>query len=277
MRYITKNSRRGFVNILAEKISNKLNENEKYSSQIEVVDCVNFMVVKGYSSNRTPLNLTEFKDEFIKDEEKYIDELGIKKLNLIDVIDYKKDLELESSSYWFEFWNSKRPLYNTSVINLLQGKNNNFNSLESVDYTSTLIIECPFPLNYDDLPYANVSSPITISSHFPFGYSLGSGKTKLLYCEHICYQLFSILNTDKIIFKISNRVNENGDLDIVIITNSQYDDDDVKSMVLDIFDFNLTKFQTEYLKSYDFINEITNPFEQKPWLIKNKVKDLLIV
>ena len=48
-------------------------------------------------------------------------------------------------------------------------------------------------------------------------------------------------------------------------------------MVLDIFDFNLTKFQTDYLKDYNFIDEIVKPFETKSWINKDKVRDLMIV
>lgn len=277
MRYISENSRRGLVNFLAEKISKKLSENEKYQTSIEVVDCINFFVIKGYTLNAKVLNLSEFKNEFTDEENKFIGNIGHMKLNFIDVIDYKTDFELEEAPRWFEFWNSKRPIYNKTIIDLVENNKFPMGSFESITYDNQPIVEIMFPSFVQDLPYVYVMSPLTISSHFPFGYSLSAGKTKLYYCEYICNQLFSILNTNRIMFKITNSINENGDLDIEILTDSQYFDGDVKSMVLDIFDFNLTKFKTDYLKDYDFIQEIKNPFELKPWLNKDKVRELMIV
>lgn len=277
MRYISEISRRGFVNRLAEKLSQKLSENNKYNAVIEVVDCINFLIVKGYTSNQTVLNLIEFKEEFIKDESDFLKKLGIKRFNMIDVIEYKDDINFEDSSYWFEFYNSKRPMYKSTVIDMIEKKSIVPTNFESVTFSSLPIVEYMFPTFLNDSDSIYNMSPLTISSEFPFGYSLKCGKTKFYYCEYICNQLFSILNTNKILFKITNHINEHGDLDIEIISDSQYDDEDVKSMVLDIFDFNLTKFQTDYMKDYNFIDEITKPFETKPWINKDKVRELMIV
>lgn len=277
MRYISEYSRRGLVNRLAEKISQKLSENEKYYAAIEVVDCINFLVVKGYTSNQTILNLVEFKEEFIKNEKEFLDNLGLNRFNMIDVINYKEDIVFNDNSYWFEFYNSKRPMYNSTVINMVEQKLVEDGSFESIEFSSYAEVEYIFPVIPINSGYISKMSPLTISSHFPFGYSLGCGKTKFYYSEYICNQLFSVLNTNKIMFKISNHINEHGDFDIEVISDSQYFDGDVKSMILDIFDFNLTKFQTDYLKDYNFIDEITKPFETKPWINKDKVKELMIV
>lgn len=277
MRYISEYSRRGLVNILAEKICKKLSENEKYPTTIEVVDCINFFVVKGYTSNVTVLNLVEFKNEFAIEFKQFLEKIGHKNLNFIDVIDYKTDFGLEESIFWFEFWNSKRPLYNSTIIDMVENKKVLANSFESIHYSNQPIVEYMFPLFNTDSPYITETSPLTVSSHFPFGYSLKCGKTKFYYSEYVCNQLFSVLNTNRIMFKMSDKISENGDFDIEILSDSQYDDYDVKSMVLDIFDFNLVKFQTDYLKDYDFVNEIKNPFEIKPWINKDKVRELMIV
>ena len=39
-----------------------------------------------------------------------------------------------------------------------------------------------------------------------------------------------------------------------------------------IFDFNFIKFETDYLRNYDFINELETPFETKQWINRDKVK-----
>jgi len=277
MRYISEYSRRGLVNILAEKISQKLSENEKYSAIIEVVDCMNFMVIKGFTTNSNILNLVQFKDEFMKEESDFIEKIGLKRFNLIDVIDYKQSIVVDDAIYWFDFWNSKRPLYNESIIDMIENGKIAENTFESISYSYEPEVEFLFPLMYNDIPIKNNMSPLTISSEFPFGYSFRNGKTKLMYCEYICNQLFSVLNTDRILFKMSSIIDEHGDWGIEIKTNSQYSDSDVKSMVLDIFDFDLTKFETNYLKKYDFLDEIRKPLELKPWLNKDKVRELMIV
>jgi hypothetical protein len=56
-----------------------------------------------------------------------------------------------------------------------------------------------------------------------------------------------------------------------------YDNKLIESMVLDVFDFNLGKFTNEYLKGYNFDEEINKPFDKKPWLVYDKVKDMIII
>jgi hypothetical protein len=50
----------------------------------------------------------------------------------------------------------------------------------------------------------------------------------------------------------------------------------IKSMILDVFDFNISKFEVEYLTNYDIDLDLSNPFLDKPWLIKDKSKDLIL-
>jgi hypothetical protein len=72
-----------------------------------------------------------------------------------------------------------------------------------------------------------------------------------------------------------DEISENGDYNIEVVTNSQYKDEEVKSMVLDIFDFNFTKFESDHLMKYDFVNELTNPLETKSWINRDRVKELM--
>jgi len=278
MRYITKYSVRGMVNRLAERISQKLGDNNKYDVAIEVTYHESFYVVKGYTNNPTVLNLTEYKEEFLKTEKDFMEKVGVnKKINIIDIINYKDSIEYERIPFWFEFWNSKRPLYNSSLIQVVESESEFVSNVESVKYTNKLEYENIFPLRFhSNDKFGNVSS-LSVSSEFPYGYSLSAGKTKLYYSEYICNQLFTVLNTDRILFKMCDDVLENNDYDIEIISNSQYSDRDVKSMVLDIFDFNFTKFETDYLRKYDFVNELENPFETKQWINKDRVRELMFV
>ena len=118
--------------------------------------------------------------------------------------------------------------------------------------------------------------PMTITSEFPHGHSLSMGRSILYYSEYICNHLESSLRTGDIVFKFSTKMNDNDDYDISITTDSMYKDSDITSVILDVFDFNLTKFTNE-IKGYDVIEDITNPFNNKPWLVKDKSRDIFIV
>jgi hypothetical protein len=46
-------------------------------------------------------------------------------------------------------------------------------------------------------------------------------------------------------------------------------------MVLDVFDFDMLVFNDK-IKDYDIIEDTTLPFDKKPWLTKDKTKDLIL-
>lgn len=99
----------------------------------------------------------------------------------------------------------------------------------------------------------------------------------MYYSEYICNQLFSSLKTDKITFKISDIKDDNGDLDIQVVSSSPYLTEQVRSMVLDVFDFNIKRFVNTTLKKYDLSKEIDTQLETKPWLVKDRISELYII
>ena len=58
--------------------------------------------------------------------------------------------------------------------------------------------------------------------------------------------------------------------------NSFYSPEKVKSLVLDVFDFNINKFSNDYLNEYDIEDDIINQAKDKPWLVKDRTKDLIM-
>jgi hypothetical protein len=46
-------------------------------------------------------------------------------------------------------------------------------------------------------------------------------------------------------------------------------------MVLDVFDFDMLVFNDK-IKDYNIMEDITNPLGDKPWLIKDRLKDLIL-
>jgi hypothetical protein len=100
------------------------------------------------------------------------------------------------------------------------------------------------------------------------------GRQELYYSEYICNQLFDVLLTDKLTFKYSSvKVDEDNQIDIV--SNSIHPKKDIISMVLDVFDFDMLVFNDK-IKNYDIIEDMTLPFDTKPWLTRDKIKDLIL-
>jgi hypothetical protein len=100
------------------------------------------------------------------------------------------------------------------------------------------------------------------------------GRQELYYSEYISNQLFDVLLTDKLTFKYSSvKVDEDNQIDIN--SNTIYPKKDIISMVLDVFDFDMLVFNNK-IKDYDIMEDLTKPFDKKPWLDKDKLKDLIL-
>ena len=135
-----------------------------------------------------------------------------------------------------------------------------------------------YELDYSEDDTSNLNyytySPLNISSEFPHGYSLSMGRQELYYSEYICNQLFNVLLTDKLTFKYSSvKVDEDNQIDIV--SNSIHPKKDIISMVLDVFDFDMTDLNKK-LKEVDFYDEILNPLSDYDFL-KERNKDFFVI
>ena len=126
----------------------------------------------------------------------------------------------------------------------------------------------------DNLPYFQYSTQL-ISSEFPYGFSLNTGRIHLYYSEYIAHNVFKSISANELNLKITNKTDVNEDLDIVIKTDSIYNDITIKSMILDTFDFNLNDFKY-VLNNYILSNDIVSPLDEKPWLFKDKTNNYVI-
>jgi hypothetical protein len=100
------------------------------------------------------------------------------------------------------------------------------------------------------------------------------GRQELYYSEYICNQLFDTTLTDKITFKYSSiKIDEDNQIDVN--TATLFPKKSIISMVLDVFDFDMLVFHDK-IKDYNIIEDITKPFDKKPWLIRDKIKDLIL-
>lgn len=277
MKYIKPYSQTAFLNSFVNFITSEF-ENKIF---IQAVDFTNFIVVKGVSLDDELIDLTEIKNKFKeKKPEYFVDRMNF---NIIDLIDYTKKIKLNQSNFSFDYYNCERPIYHSKILTFMSNFNIN-SQFETIDYDDKLIIQCDENTKTDYSPFGKFDFPtLNYQSTFPNGLSNKSiWKILFFYGEYIAFNLFKILLTDKITleFQVNDYTDEeyyNFDkINATVKVDCQYNSNDVTSLVRDIFDFNLTKFKELYLSNYDFQNEIEFPFGEKPWLVHDKGKDLLI-
>ena len=271
MKYINENSNRGLVNLFSDYIVNQINKDKQYDVVIEVTDCGKFFVVNGMTYSDKILDMIKVKESFLESYKSLLTNFGYENVNIIDLIMYNRDLS-KKTDYTFDFYNSSRPTYHYKLINtIIESKQPKFNS---ISYTNRLEYELDYSEdNTRNLEYYTYA-PLNISSEFPHGYSLSMGRQELYYSEYICNQLFDVILTDRLTFKYSS-IKQDDDNQIDIHSMSLFPRKDVISMILDVFDFNMLKFN-DTIKDYDIMEDITRPFNNKPWLIRDKIKDLIL-
>jgi predicted regulator of amino acid metabolism with ACT domain len=127
--------------------------------------------------------------------------------------------------------------------------------------------------------YVNELDPISeinTSSEFPYGHSLGCGRGILYYSHYIFNQMYSLLGVDKVYFHYSSDLNEDEDYRIKVICDSQVPKKSIESLVLDCFDMDLTEFK-ERMSNYDFTKDVTDQTLDKPYLIQDRLKDIILI
>jgi hypothetical protein len=127
--------------------------------------------------------------------------------------------------------------------------------------------------------YVEESEPISeinTSSEFPYGHSLGCGRSMYYHTHYIFNHMYSLLGIDKLHFYHSNELNENEDYKIKVVSDSSYSKSQIISLVLDVFDMNLTDFNKRLL-NYNFVDDILNPSLDKPYLVQDRLKDIILV
>lgn len=119
-------------------------------------------------------------------------------------------------------------------------------------------------------------SEINISSEFPYGHSLGCGRGMFYYSHYIFNHMYSLLGVDKLYFRYSSDLDENEDYKIKVVSDSRYSKDQITNLVLDVFNMDLTELK-ERLSNYNFTEDITNQSLDKPYLVQDRLKDVILV
>jgi hypothetical protein len=122
-------------------------------------------------------------------------------------------------------------------------------------------------------PYPDISE-ISISSEFPYGYSLDCGRINTYYSHYIMNHMFNLLGVDEVSFYFTNE-EEDEDLKIKIVSDSKIDKKSIKSLILDVFDFDMESFR-ERLSDYNLIDDILNPNRDKPYLKQDLLEHIIL-
>lgn len=115
----------------------------------------------------------------------------------------------------------------------------------------------------------------SIVSEFPYGYSLDCGRLMSYYSHYVINHMFNLLSVDEVSLFFTTEQDEDEDYKIKIISNSKIKKEKIKSLILDVFDFDLTNFKTR-LDSYDLINDIMDPDGEKPYLKQDMLEHVVL-
>lgn len=118
-------------------------------------------------------------------------------------------------------------------------------------------------------------SELSISSEFPYGYSLNCGRSAIYYSHYIFNHMFNLMNVDEVMFFYNTDIDESEDFKIKIVSDSKIDKERIKSLILDVFDFDLTSFE-DRIKDYNLIEDILDPNGEKPYLKQDLLEHVIL-
>lgn len=235
------------VNLLSDFIIDKLDKES--SSIIKVIDLENFFVIKGKTSSKNVLNLSETIDEFTNKFNHLLNDIKI--TNIIDLIQYDHDLKVVND-LTITLHNTENCIYHYKQIDYFKENN------ESVDF---------------DFFLKKINDNSVSVSHFPHGYSLNQGRSLYYLMKKIFYSIPSTYPITSVTLTI-DKSKENDDI-IEVYNNFYNDSDDIlKSSILDHHDFNINEI-IEKIKKVDWSFELTNPLEEYSFLKDNKKMEII--
>ena len=114
---------------------------------------------------------------------------------------------------------------------------------------------------------------ISISSEFPYGYSLHTGRSMVYYSHYILNQISSTIGSDSMYLHFLPKVDD--EVNINVVVDSMFNTKTIKSLILDVFDFDLEDFSNR-MESYDVTQDILDPEGVKPYLVQDRLEDVII-
>lgn len=271
MKYINPHSKSGLVNKFADYILKYIDE--KYISMFEVIYLGGFFVVKGFTESEKVLNTLEIRNSFVEKYQHLLSCHGLETMNIIDVIQY--GYLFNTNSIDIKFYKSDNINYNQKVLDYLKTNSLLFDE-EFIDYNVSIVKTVSSFGKEIKSDESYIFSLMSIKSEFPYGYSLNAGRLELFYSQYIMYQVLPLINDNELIFRFTTTKDNEDDLEIRVITESNLTESKIKSLILDLFDFNLSKFKNNFLKDFDLEYEVENQLTKRTWFVKDKSSDLIL-
>lgn len=166
---------------------------------------------------------------------------------------FKKEIELSEISYM-------------NIIDVID-YNKSFENNNNVQFEISKNI-------YKDV--TNNSLDVSISSEFPYGYSLEYNRLKYYYSHYIFNHMYSLLGVDNVSFTYSSEKNEDDEFMIDINCDSRLKKENILSLILDVFDFDLESFSKK-IHDYNLIDDIIHQDNMKPYLVQDLLKHVIII
>jgi hypothetical protein len=88
--------------------------------------------------------------------------------------------------------------------------------------------------------------------------------------------MYYLLGVNDLYFFYTMEMNDDEDYKIKITSDSKLQKKTIRDLVLDVFDMDLTEFN-QRLQSYEFMNDILNPDSPKPYLVQDRLEDIILL
>lgn len=154
----------------------------------------------------------------------------------------------------------------------------NINIIDVIKYSQEISMNNKGWIMVSKSPFNEEPEPInelSISSEFPYGYSLDCGRLMTYYSHYVFNHMFNLLDVDEVSFYFTTEQDIHEDLKIKIISNSKINKNSIKSLILDVFDFDLTNFKSR-LDTYNLIDDILDPEGEKPYLQQDMLEHVIL-
>ena len=230
----------------------------------------NVMIIQGYNFGGTIHNFSKLHDDFLKINPEYENIIGTNKITFIDLLNdksYKGFLD----TWWFDFHNTPRPLYNSFQISEFASPSFKEN-ITSVG-ENNIKIQTPATISHQLLKGKKITEcQFMVSSSFPFGFS--KHLRSIMYTsEFIAYNLFRIVKTNEISIYNTEISPLYLDEELQIKCKSSIPEKRLVSLVLDT----LTDYDLEaVIEDYDISQDFFEPIADKPWIESWKVGELVM-
>jgi len=233
-----------------------------------------FYVLNGSTTISSPINYSKKFSEYFNDK--------LLSFNVIDLIEYNK---LKTDNTLFINISHKKE----ELLNSMDYSDSELQGFFYIDKLNDKIISNNSLLyeklieekKYSNYKLIKVKETLPFVSDDFFGYSLTPKKVYETYLKYISYNIFEKQLCDEINY---NLIYEGKMCDLnwetmifdIECRNNIVSESWIKSMILDLFDFNYNKLKNHLsLDNYNFENEVLS--KDRCWMIRDKTKDIILL